>query len=479
MGNFTKRAHLVVESYNYDMKSDVTGSDLLVTIGDLLADADLSIEAASLPDGFSSVPVSWVHATEQIDPRPHLRQYELVCTLGSSLVEPRAAQQFVDAVTHAGASAIALGLGEVHLDPPPSLLDACAASNLPLLLVPHGVPFLAVNDAVLKKRNERESEARRQETTLLSQLFSLARAGASESDLIALASTKLSRPIVVGEQTSAQISVQGLDDGDATSTVKPPSAEFLEQLGSLIEFSRRESVRVETEKLQQVGQLIDLIEKGLAHPAAASPELDAIGLDPNSLRVSRWPRGSESSVAKLWPTALIGVTARDTVAITGDEPIASITTMGLACGYSSLVSLATLRRGLTESRSAFRLARSKGGVAGPAEIVSMEALLEQVPSEQLSTFIEQLLAPIEAADDSGRGGLMETLSLYLRLNQNILATADGLGVHVNTVRNRLERVRTLTGRDPQRFLESMDLFIAVWAAEHKAKIGYRLIRPLH
>lgn len=440
------------------MQTDVAESELLVTIGDLLADSELSIEAALLPEDSSGIPISWVHATEQIDPRPHVRQHELVCTLGSSLVESRAALRFVEAVTNAGASAIALGLGEVHLEPPQSLLEACSMSNLPLLLIPHGVPFLAVNDAVLKKRNERESEARRAETALLSELFSLARAGATEEDLI----NRVNAP-----------------DSGLASGGKVPSAEFLEQLGSLVEFSRREMVRVQSEKLQQVGQLIDLIEKGLAHPAAAAPEFDAISLDPNNVRVTRWPRGSESTLSQVWPNALIGVTARDTIVITGDESLESISSMGLVCGYSSLVSLSTLRRGLTESRSAFKLARSKGGVAGPAEIVSMDALLEQVPFEQLSTFIEQLLLPIEAADDSGRGGLLETLSTYLRLNQNIMATADALGVHVNTVRNRLERIRVLTGRDPQRFLQSVDLYIAIWAAEHKAKVGHRLIRPLN
>lgn len=459
------------------MQINVLESEFLVTIGDLLADADLSIDAALLPPHSSSVLVSWVHATEQIDPRPHLRQHELVCTLGSSLVEPQAAQRFVEALTDAGASAIALGLGEVHLDPPPSLLEACAKSNLPLLLVPHGVPFLAVNDAVLKKRNELESEARRLETTLLSELFSRARAGATEDDLIEYASTALVRDIVVSNSGSGRVSI-GISVDGPYAGAKAPSAEFLEQLGSLVEFTRREMVRVESERSQQVGQLFDLIEKGLAHPAAALPELDAAELDPGTLRVSRWPRGSEASVSRMWPNALIGITARDTIVISGDEPLETITSLGLVCGYSSLVSLPTLRRGLTESRSAFKLARSKGGVAGPAEIVSMDALLEQVPQEQLSTFIDQLLSPIEEADEGGRGGLVETLRTFLRLNQNILGTADKLGVHVNTVRNRLDRIRKITGRDPQRLLESMDLFIAVWAADHKAKIDYRLIQPL-
>jgi sugar diacid utilization regulator len=54
-----------------------------------------------------------------------------------------------------------------------------------------------------------------------------------------------------------------------------------------------------------------------------------------------------------------------------------------------------------------------------------------------------------------------------------------LNVHVNTVRNRLERVTALSGRDPQSFLDSVDLYIALWAADNKKRTGYRLIKPLN
>lgn len=448
-----------------------TDSDALVTIGDLVSDKSLGIEAAFLSENARNTPVSWVHATEQIDPRPHLRRFELVCTLGSALVEPLSAKKFVEAVADAEVAGIALGLGEVHLEPPQSLIEACQESELPLLLVAHGTPFLAVNDVVLQKRSQKENEARRKEINLLSKLMSMARAGASEDELLEVAGSTLKGSLSLPTFESRDSFIW---EGEGPK----PTAEFLDQLGSLLEFSKREQVRVATEKQQQLGQLLDLVSKGLAHPAAILPECETRGLERNSVRVSCWPRGSENALKELWPSALITVSGQETIVISGPESVESIRSIGLVCGYSSVISLTDLRRALNEARSALRLARSQGGVAGPEQLVSMEALLEQLPAEQLTPFIEQLLAPIMSADEHGRGDLMKTLTTFLSLDRQLQATANTLSVHVNTIRNRLSRIHALSGRDPYTMTGSVDLGIALWAAEHQKRIGYRLIRPL-
>jgi DNA-binding PucR family transcriptional regulator len=442
-----------------------------VTIGDLISEKSLGIEAAYLTEEAKNTPVSWVHATEQIDPRPHLRRSELVCTLGSALVEPLAAKRFVEAVADASVAGVALGLGEVHLEPPQSLVDACKESLVPLLLLAHGIPFLAVNDVVLKKRSQRENEARRKEINLLSRLLGMARSGAPEEELLEVAGDTLGGILRLPQ---AHETPPFTWRGEATK----PTAEFLDQLGSLLEFSKREQVRVSVEKQQQLGQLLDLVSKGLAHPAAILPELEIRGLDRSNIRVSCWPRGSENALQELWPNALISVAGQETIVISGAESVEAIHSQGLVCGYSSIISLTELRRALNEGRSALRLARSKGGVAGPEQLVSMEALLEQLTAEQLAPFIEQLLAPIVSADEKSRGDLLLTLTTFLDLDRQLQATAVTLSVHVNTIRNRLSRIRNLSGRDPYTMSGSVDLGIALWAAEHQKRINYRLIRPL-
>ncbi|WP_157592603.1 PucR family transcriptional regulator [Solirubrobacter soli] len=81
----------------------------------------------------------------------------------------------------------------------------------------------------------------------------------------------------------------------------------------------------------------------------------------------------------------------------------------------------------------------------------------------------------EAADDTAHrllprgldqlGNLAETLHAYAAADLNVARTAAALGVHPNTVHYRLTRVQELTGRDPRRFAELVELTAAL-------RIGY-------
>lgn len=461
-------------------------AELLVTIKDLLDDVSLELEPVSVTSTAMLVPVSWVHATEQLDPRPHLRPSELVCTLGSALVRPRTSRAFVEAVVDAGASGICLGLGEVHLEPPHELVEACARVGLPLLQMPHGVPFLAVNDAVLRRRNQLESEVRRQETALLSKLMTLARGGMSEEDLLQTAErsiggtlhrpTEDDRDRLAESGRPAQPTSYGLLAWHGEGAA--PSEVFLLQLASVLDVASREQERERIERQQQLGQLFELIGKRLAHPAVVMPDIEASGLDQGRLRVSSWPEGSEGAVASRWPEALVGSTGRDVVVVSAPDLVSSIRGLGLVCGYSGIVQLGGLGGAVREARAALRLARSRGGLVGPEQLVNLEALLEQQPAERLAPFIEQLLAPIIRADEDGRGDLIETLTTFIAADRHLQATADRLFVHVNTVRHRLGRIQELSGRDPFSLSGIADLRIALWAAERRHTVGSRMIRPL-
>ena len=446
-------------------------ADALVTIADLVADEALVMTAAHLPPGGASRQVSWVHATERVDPRPHLRRHELVCTLGSGLVRPGAAEAFAAALADAGVAGVALGLGEVHLSPPEELVAACRRHGLPLLLLDHGVPFLAVNDVVLRRRSQIESAARMRETALLSRLMAMARDGADEAALLRECEAELGGRPRRADRASERVLEWAGPEGAVSEA-------FLEQLESVLAFTGLEHARESSEQQLRLGQLVDLIARGLALPAAILPEVEASGLDRARLRVSVWPGGSEGPLRRRWEDALVAVTPDAVVLVTGPGPASELRDPGLVCGYSSVVPLEDLRRALSEARSALRLARSRGGVAGPDQLVSLEALLEQQPPELLAPFIEQLAAPLLRAEELGRGELLGTLRAFLEGDGHLQATADRLYVHVNTVRHRLRRVRELSGRDPLSPRELVDLRIALWALERRRAVGHRLIRPL-
>ena len=59
------------------------------------------------------------------------------------------------------------------------------------------------------------------------------------------------------------------------------------------------------------------------------------------------------------------------------------------------------------------------------------------------------------------GPLAETLTAYADCDLNVARTAEPLGVHANTIHYRLRRVLELTGRDPRRFAELVELTTAL------------------
>jgi len=111
-------------------------------------------------------PIRWVHSTEQLDPSRYLRGRELVCTVGSSLVDGPSCRRFVVALNRAQASGLCFGIGEIHDEVPGELIDACRDASLPLLVAPHGVPFMSIAE-IRGPTLLRRSEARHDEDSKL------------------------------------------------------------------------------------------------------------------------------------------------------------------------------------------------------------------------------------------------------------------------------------------------------------------------
>ncbi|MGW4685978.1 helix-turn-helix domain-containing protein [Streptomyces sp. NPDC004244] len=133
-----------------------------VALGALLGDRELGLRHLAGP---AEAWVYGVHASEMADPSPYLLGGELLLTAGAGPVEGPAAgsyDQYVARLVAAGAAALGFGVAPVHEEVPAALADACARHGLPLLEVPPRTPFTAVARAVWRLMAEaRTRELRR------------------------------------------------------------------------------------------------------------------------------------------------------------------------------------------------------------------------------------------------------------------------------------------------------------------------------
>lgn len=82
-------------------------------------------------------------------------------------------------------------------------------------------------------------------------------------------------------------------------------------------------------------------------------------------------------------------------------------------------------------------------------------LFESGDASRIVRYLEQVLAPIKERDPHHKTQLKRTLLCYMDNQHNIARTAELLGVHINTVRQRLGTLREITGgwTDPVTALE--------------------------
>ncbi|GAA2459125.1 PucR family transcriptional regulator [Streptomyces mauvecolor] len=122
----------------------------------LLARADLGLRQLAGP---AEVSIRWVHTSEMADPYPYLLGGELLMTAGVQLADP---ERYVSRVVEAGAAALGFGVAPVYDAVPAALVEACARHGLPLLEVPPQTTFSGVARAVwLLMARAREDELRR------------------------------------------------------------------------------------------------------------------------------------------------------------------------------------------------------------------------------------------------------------------------------------------------------------------------------
>jgi hypothetical protein len=114
-------------------------------------------------------------------------------------------------------------------------------------------------------------------------------------------------------------------------------------------------------------------------------------------------------------------------------------------------SYTVMRRGL----AVLRRLGVKNQIVDQNEMALYSVIFETHDQDSLKSFLDTTIGPLVAYDEKRNTQLAETLLCYMDSNQNARTTATRMGIHVNTVRQRLSSIEEMLGYwgNPTRALE--------------------------
>ncbi|MET9469449.1 PucR family transcriptional regulator [Streptomyces sp. NPDC006544] len=492
-----------------------------VALGLLLADHELGLRQLAGPAGGE---VHGVHASEMADPSPYLLGGELLLTAGAGLAgaEPRGAPDsgpdggphegltdgpgggvtdagpYVARLVRAGAAAVGFGVTPVHATVPPSLVDACDRYGLPLLEVPPGTPFTAVGRSVWRLM----ARARTAELRRVNEAQQSLAAAAARPDPVAAVLRRLAAtlggwagllPTGPAPDTGTSAATAGPPPGTAAPTGPavcagpPPPPEALAALAAL---ARRVAPgAAATATAAHGGLLLAAHALGagralaLATPSRAPGDhtVASVAAVLLTLLTADRPAGGTQAAAltrllldgepgeALDPGPWYAVHARGggdppalaaalgTVLLDPRGPVVRLLTdrePGAQPGWRLGVSAATGPEGLAgaDAQAARALERAESARA-PLARHTDPGIVGLVGEAEARAHAEALLGPLSPA-------LRDTLRGWLAHHGSWDRAAAALGVHRNTVRQRVARAAELLGAD----LDDPDVRMDLWFA---------------
>ncbi|MBM7515240.1 PucR family transcriptional regulator [Nocardioides nitrophenolicus] len=474
----------------------------MVTVADLVAMPGLGLRPAEGAPALDGPVLRWVATSELADPTPYLEGGELLLTTG---LGTRGWSQewtaYVDRLAAAGAAALGLGTGLTHDRLPAALVAACAERGLVLLEVPRATPFVAVSRAAAELLQDQEATTTRLALDLqrrltraalgldlrplverLAQLLDAGvalvhRDGEPAEGPLGPHPETLDLGLVRAEVT--RIKGQGLgavsttaQDG-GTTVVRPiglagrpelylavrlpgplgdPQRSAVSTAAVLLSLAveRRAERRAADRRLR--GRALELLCAGDLRSAEVL--LDAAEGErsvPERLRVVRIA-GAEEALGDLLERleddldddgVLAGPVDDELVVVVPPARLAgvlaAVADTGLRAGVGRAVAAPDARRGAETAGHAL----DRTTVASPVrrwEEVADAGPLALVPEALGQEYAAAFLAPLDPEHRA-------TLAAFLRHHGSRGAVADELGVHRNTVRNRLAEIERLTGLD--------------------------------
>lgn len=484
------------------------------SVAEILALPALALDAVAIPRPDAAA--RWVATSELADPSPFLEGGEILLTTGLVERTPEDWHRFVEQLLDAGVVALGFGIGLSHPEVPTPLTDAATDLALNLFVVPRPVPFIAVSRAVADLLWAAERDADRQSLQHQRELTSAAVGG--PRDLLAVlartitGSAVLCSPegsLIAGEAAPGLVEralplIQRLSDSstrgassdivlgsrvsvhpvgvsaraeaflvvESESPVAPHRVAVTTALALLTLDRERARAELDADRRIRAGALslalrsdteaALLLLAGSPHAAALVAQRARV------VRARGVPSALERTLTRIEQAdaeldfPLVAVTGEQLVAVVGptDDHVESLLRVSepLETGIGPARPLTSLAQSDDGARQALAAASAVRPVVNWDELVEtgLDSLLDPTA---LTSFAANLLGTLLERPDSDE--LLGALRAFLTHNGHVGPAAESLGVHRNTLRNRLATAETLLARslhDPQ---FRADLWVAI------------------
>lgn len=449
--------------------------------------------------------IRWPHVSELIDPTPYLSGGELVLSAGVHLPRRKAdITAYAGRLARFGVAGLGFGIDPIHHTVPPALVRACEQHGLPLLEVPPSIPFIAITEALATETEARHlADLRRLNAAQRALVAAAARPSATAAIVRRLADELRAGVLLVEparglrwsvgtpapDERALAADIQRVTSGRGETGVATHGPELHVVMAPVHSEDRRAALVIARDSalstpergIVSVGaSVLSLLWRGLPRQAglalgaavvAAATGAPAgrwersvglaVGAEPDTdwcvvvCAPRRRPAGEAArELRRARLRAAFGTQLLDTdgdlavllVPDTADPRgvAAGLAATGEQVGVSEPHRWPDLPAAAGEARRALATARITGRPPGQD---TGELLGGAVDPGAAAGYAQAALAPVLATGTATGAELLATLRTWLEQHGSWDRTAATLGVHRNTVRNRMARVTRLLGRD--------------------------------
>lgn len=282
----------------------------------------------------------------------------------------------------------------------------------------------------------------------------------------------------------------------ASDSLDPAQRDALHQAALFLSLELAKQQAIQAIESRFSGELLEMVLSGGARAGEIPERLRAFGIDPQRrlavLAIATVGGDDEASTSheivegyfsQHGVRVLLAAGSQDVVAVfcwEDDERALMVFATGLSrrarasmpdgrllIGVGDLAEDSYgLKEPLVRAREACVVLRRRTGgpdVASYADVGTHGMLLALHEPTVLRRFADDVLGTIRDHDARNGTDLETTLRVFLSNDGQWSVTAHQLFIHVNTLRNRLQRISELTGRDLARLDERVNLFLALEA----------------